>query len=294
MVDLSSSMSGNQLVWYITGTSSGLGKRLVPILLERGDKVIATARSIDKLMGFPKSDNLRLQQLDVTDGAAIIKRKIDEAVTWFGRIDVVVNNAGIGSKTFVEEGGSEQFRRQYDVNVFGLVDVTTAVLPYMRARRSGTVVLIGSRSSWRPEVPTGGLYSSSKAAVRVLGETLNLEVAEFGIRVLIVEPGAFKTENIFSQPVYAGNEFEDYNKLREIARKQFEDVYDKLPGDPVKGMNVLADVVRGEGRAKGKAWPLYLPLGIEAEDAIRQKTQIIEKVMVEWKDIIRDTRFDDC
>lgn len=82
-----------------------MGKRLVPILLSRGDKVIATARSVDKLQDLPKSANLRLQQLDVTDGAGVIQRKIDEAASWFGRIDVVVNNAGIGSKAFVEEGG---------------------------------------------------------------------------------------------------------------------------------------------------------------------------------------------
>ncbi|KAI0703436.1 hypothetical protein BC835DRAFT_1410717 [Cytidiella melzeri] len=287
-----SSSDSKQLVWYITGTSSGMGKRLVPILLSRGDLVIATARSLEGVQDLPTSDSIRLQQLDVTDGAGIIKQKVDEAVSWFGRIDVVVNNAGIGAKCFTEEGGSEQYRRQYNVNVFGALDVTTAVLPHMRAQRSGTVVMVGSRTSWFPEFSTAGLYGSSKAALRVIGETLAVEVAPFNIRVLIVEPGAFRTEKIFSQRLYDGNELADYDKQRAIALEKFSKIDKFLLGDPVKAMHVLADVVRGEGRAKGKPWPLYLPLGKEAEDAIRDKTKLLDNVLEEWGDIIRDTRLD--
>ncbi len=141
------------------------------VLLERGDKVIATARSLSKIEDFPKSDNLRLQQLDITDGPEVLSKKFEEAVTWFGRIDVLVNNAGVAVKALIEEGGwvssvidfepenysfvprSVQLRKQYDVNLFGTLDVTTAVLPHMRARRSGTIVLIGSRVSWQPGNP---------------------------------------------------------------------------------------------------------------------------------------------
>ncbi|KAI0779083.1 hypothetical protein BC629DRAFT_1522224 [Irpex lacteus] len=280
-------MSVKQLVWYITGTSSGMGKRLVPILLARGDKVIATARTLSSIQDIAEAENLRKQQLDVTDGAGVVKRKVDEAVTWFGRIDVVVNNAGIGAKCFTEEGGSEQYRRQYNVNVFGALDVTTAVLPYLRAQRSGTVVLVGSRTSWFPELtvsgPLYGLYGSSKAALRVIGETLAVEVAEFNIRVLI---------KIFSQKIYSGNEIPDYDEQRTLAKKKFDNIEKFLLGDPVKAMELLADVVRGEGRAKGKPWPLYLPLGKEAEDAIRNKTKLLEKVLDDWGEIIRDTRLD--
>lgn len=126
----------------------------------------------------------------------------------------------------------------------------------------------------------------------VLGETLSVELAEVNIRVLIVEPGAFRTEKMLSQPFYEGNEFEDYNRIRESARKKFEAIDGKQPGDPVKAMEVLADVVRGEGRAKGKAWPLYLPLGLEAEEAITRKVNIMNGVVEEWGEIIRDTRLD--
>lgn len=119
-----------------------------------------------------------------------------------------------------------------------------------------------------------------------------MEVAEFNIRVLIVEPGAFRTEHIFSLPMYESNGFSDYDKNRAMARTKFEELDGKQPGDPVKAMEILADTVRGEGRAKGKPWPLYLPLGPEAEQAIRRKISIMEKVLEDWGDVIRDTRID--
>ncbi|KIP08070.1 hypothetical protein PHLGIDRAFT_117611, partial [Phlebiopsis gigantea 11061_1 CR5-6] len=189
MVSFSNTQTG-QLVWYITGTSSGLGRRLVAVLLERGDKVVASARTPEGLAGLAPAENLRTQVLDVTAGPDVLARSAEAAVAFFGRVDVLVNNAGVGAKGILEEAGSAGLRAQFAVNVFGLLDVTAAFLPYMRKRRAGTVVLIGSRSSWSPENPTTGLYASSKAAVRALGETLAAELAPFALRVLIVEPGA--------------------------------------------------------------------------------------------------------
>lgn len=280
-----------QLVWYITGTSSGLGARLVRILLERGDKVVATGRSLARL-DFPPHANLRLQECDVTAGPAVLKAKAAEAVAFFGRVDVVVNNAGLGFKGVLEEAGSDELRKQYDVNLFGLLDVTNAFLPYLRAQRSGTVVLMGSRTSWLPEMPTGGLYSSSKAAVRVLGECLATELAPFGIRVLITEPGAFRTENILSRPMFEERPIADYDAVRAAMKKRYAEVDGHQPGDPHKAMRVLADVVRGEGPARGRPWPLYLPLGLEAETAIRDKCAKMTGVLDAWGAVIRDTRLD--
>lgn len=199
-----------ELVWFITGalmhahlhrqhfntapkhapgTSSGFGHHFVLIALNRGDCVIATARSLDKIQDFPASDKLRTMSLDVTEGFASIKAKIDEAVTFFGRIDVLVNNAGYGHKAILEEGGyvhrstclgetpmfgssmltelgrSDVLRQQFDTNFFGLVDVTNAVLPHMRDRFSGTIVLIGSRASWVPEIPVCFCLSALTAIV---------------------------------------------------------------------------------------------------------------------------------
>lgn len=270
-----------------------MGNCLVRSVLARGDKVIATARSLHTIEDFPKSGNIRLMQLDVTDGFEKMKEKVAEAVQQFGRIDVVVNNAGIAVRSLLEEGGSQQCREQFETNVFGVLDVTSAVLPYMRERRSGTVVLLGSRSSWKADIPSSGFYSASKAAVRVLGETLSVELKEFNIRVLLVEPGAFRTKNIFSRPFYEGNKIADYDALREHAEGLYTKADGHQPGDPVKAMDVVVDVVQGQGRARGKRWPTILPLGMEAEQAIRNKSEVMQEMLDDWKDIIRDTRLDE-
>ncbi|KAI0084027.1 hypothetical protein BDY19DRAFT_974119 [Irpex rosettiformis] len=148
--------------------------------------------------------------------------------------------------------------------------------------------MLGSRMSWAPERPVVAMYASSKTAVRVIGETLAIEVAPFGIRTLILEPAGFRTEGILAGKIYDGNKIADYDP----ARKYMQETKPYLPNDPVKAMNILADVVRGEGKAKGKPWPLYLPLAMEAEDAIRSKTKSLENVLDDWGDIIRDTKLD--
>lgn len=149
------------------GTSSGFGKRLVASVLARGDCVIATARNPEKLRAvFPQSERrLHLLQLDVSDPVEVVQQRVKDALAVWGRIDVVVNNAGYGVKAVLEEGGSLAAFTQFQTNLFGVLNVTNAVLPHMRERRSGTVVIIGSRSAWRAEVSPAGLYAASKAAV---------------------------------------------------------------------------------------------------------------------------------
>ncbi|TCD69627.1 hypothetical protein EIP91_006852 [Steccherinum ochraceum] len=279
-----------ELVWLITGAASLLARSIIDHALARGDKIIATGRHLDKLRDLPQTESVKLLELDVTAGPSVLKSKMEEAVTLFGRVDVLVNNAGDSVKTILEEGGSQLLRKQYETNVFGLLDVTNAILPHMRSRRSGTVVLIGSRTSWRSELSTVGAYASSKAAVRVLGETLAAEIAPFSIRTLIVEPGDFLTHGTVTIPVYETNPISDYDEQRKLAKKRIENIDPK--NDPVKGMRILVDVVRGEGKAKGKKWPLYLPLGPEAKDGIEAKVKVVQDVLDEWGDIISDTRID--
>ncbi|KAI0754392.1 NAD-P-binding protein [Daedaleopsis nitida] len=280
-----------ELVWFITGTSSGFGRELVHAALTRGDCVIATTRNLENIQDFPKTEKIRLLQLDVTEGFPSIKAKFDQAVGHFGRIDVLVNNAGMGYKALLEEAGSDLLRKQFEVNFFGLADVTNAALPHMRARRSGTVVLMGSRSSWAPEVQGAGTYVSSKGAVRVFGECLNAELTPFGIRTLILEPGAFRTASLDGE-MYTDNRIPDYDEMRAEAMKRIKWAREHMPGDPVKAMELLVDVVRGEGKAKGKAWPLYLPMGAITDDAIQAKTKKMLNVLDEWRDIIRDLDLD--
>ncbi|KAG2095895.1 uncharacterized protein F5147DRAFT_840083 [Suillus discolor] len=276
-------------VWLITGTSSGFGRRLVSIVLERGDRVVATARSLQKIQDFPQSPNLHLLELDVTSGTTVIKERVDEAAKVWGSIDVLVNNAGIGLLAILEECGVDILTRQFRPNVLGVLDVTNAALPYMRERKSGTVVIIGSRSAWRPEIKGLGAYASSKAAVQAMGETLAVELAPFNIRFLIVEPGAFRTENILSNKFDTWtNPIPDYDETRAETQVMYEAIRGRQPGDPMKAMKFVADVVRGEGVAAGREWPLYLVLGEDAEKDVRNKCMMMLKHLDEWQDVIRD------
>ncbi|KDQ53970.1 hypothetical protein JAAARDRAFT_38954 [Jaapia argillacea MUCL 33604] len=283
------------LVWLITGTSSGFGRRLVASCLNRGDSVIATARSVEKLENLRtlSSDpsRLRFLQLDVTDNFETIKARVDEAIAIWGQVDVVVNNAGIGIPSLVEESGAEGLIAQYETNVFGVAKVNSAILPHMRDRRSGTVVIIGSRSAWKPEVSGLGLYASSKAAVHAMGETLSHELAPFSVQVLIVEPGAFRTENIYNQLWFHHNAHRQpsLDAYRSECETKWYLTPGRQPGDPDKAMEMVVDVVRGEGVAQGREWPLYLVLGEDAERDIRTKCGKVLKVLDQWQDVTRAT-----
>ncbi|KAF8838181.1 NAD(P)-binding protein [Paxillus ammoniavirescens] len=280
-------------VWLITGTSSGFGRRLVTAVLARGDRVIATARSIEKIENIPNSPNLHLLQLDITSSPATIKAVVDEAAKKWGTIDVLVNNAGVGMPGLLEEGGIQKMIAQYEVGVFGPLNVTNAVLPYMRKQRNGTVVIVGSRTAWRPEVRGVGFYGSSKAAVQTMGETLAIELAPLNIRVLIVEPGSFRTEGIYTNLFDVSNPICDYDEQRADSLATYNVLDGKQPGDPVKAMNAVVDVVRGEGVAAGKEWPLYLVLGRDAEIDIRNKCAKMIRHLDEWSDVVRGVDIDE-
>ncbi|OAX35350.1 NAD(P)-binding protein [Rhizopogon vinicolor AM-OR11-026] len=274
-------------VWLITGTSTGFGRRLVSLVLERGDRVIATARSVQRIQDIPQSPNLHLLELDVDSGTDVIKQRVNEAAKVWGRIDVLVNNAGIGWPGLLEECGTELMMKQFRTNFFGVLDVTNAALPYMRERRSGTIVIIGSRSAWRPELKV--IHRPSTKNTTAMGETLAVEVAPFNIRVLIVEPGAFRTENIYINKFDTWtNPIPDYDDIRASANAMWGSIHGKQPGDPVKAMKIIVDVVKGEGVAVGREWPLYLILGEDAERDVRNKCAKILGHLDEWQDVIRD------
>jgi len=278
-------------VWLITGCSSGFGRRLVASAISRGDRVIATARTVEHIQ-VPPSPNLRLLHLDVIAGFEKIKLQLDEAARIWGRIDVVVNNAGIGLPGLLQEGGSSLLEKQFKTNVIGMLDVTNAALPYLQARKSGTIIIMGSRSAYRTEVPGLGFYSASKAAVHTLGETLAVELAPSGIKVLIVEPGAFKTEGIYGQTYFTTNPVPENDEIRAASIKLFASVAGTQKGDPDKAMEAVVDVVRGEGAAKGRPWPLYLALGDDAEAGIREKCGKLLQHLEEWGDVTRGVSFE--
>ncbi|KAJ6588728.1 hypothetical protein B0H19DRAFT_216909 [Mycena capillaripes] len=281
-------------VWLITGASSGFGRSLISSVLARGDRVIATSRSLEPIESLEgTSDNLRLIQLDVTAGEELIRCRMKDVAAVWGRIDVLVNNAGSCHLGLLEEGGSTLLRKQYETNVFGLLDVTTACVPYMRAQNEGTVVMLGSRSAWTCETMGLGPYGSSKAAVHALAETLSVELAQFNIRVLLVEPSAFRTRMVRTVTNYSvDNRIEAYDGIREENRNGYSGRDGKQMGDPDKAMEAVVDVVRGEGAARGKPWPRYLLLGKEADRDVRAKCKTMTDHLDEWSEVVKGVDFD--
>lgn len=254
-------------VWFITGASRGFGREVALEAIRRGDQVVATARSAAALRDLVDAggDDLLALQLDVTLPEQIATA-VTQATGRFGRIDVLFNNAGIGYFAAVEESGEAEVRTMMEINVFGLAAVTNAVLPGMRARRSGTILNVSSVGGIR-SFPAVGWYNASKFAVEGLSEALDLEVAPLGIRVVLVEPSGFATD-------WAGNSAAEVTPEREIAdygataganRQSFRDNVGNEPGDPALAAKAIVDV------AHDAAPPKRLPLGNFAYDGILEK-----------------------
>ncbi|MGW3882827.1 SDR family NAD(P)-dependent oxidoreductase [Streptomyces sp. NPDC005055] len=197
-------------IWFITGSSRGFGRRFAEAALSRGDKVAATARNTDSLADLVAAhgDAVLPLALDVTDKAAATEA-VKQAHEHFGRLDVVLNNAGYGHFGMVEEITEQDIRGQFETNVLGALWVTQAALPYLREQGSGHIVMVSSMLGVAAFPSTGG-YSASKGALEGLADSLSQEVAAFGIKVTVVEPGAFGTEfaasSGYSEPLaaYAG------------------------------------------------------------------------------------------
>ena len=253
----------NDKVWFITGASTGFGRCLVDMLLQRGSRVVATARDVSKLSNNSALENLLEVHLDVTVPETIVKG-VEAAIKRFGRIDVLVNNAGFGLIGAVEEISDAEARRLFDTNVFGLLNVTRAVLPVMRAQASGIVVNMGSVAGL-VAVAGGGIYGATKFAVEGISDALAQEVAPLGIDVMIVEPGPFRTDAHGRSLVLAETQLDAYASTSGARRKMLETHSGMQPGDPDKAAALIIDIVQS-GDLPGR-----LPLGGVALDLARAK-----------------------
>jgi NAD(P)-dependent dehydrogenase (short-subunit alcohol dehydrogenase family) len=272
-------------VWLITGCSSGFGREIALAALAAGDRVLATARRPETLSGLRErgGDRVRTAALDVTDAGqaeAAVKTALEE----FGRIDVVVNNAGNGSVGAVEELTLEELRALMEVMFFGAVAVTKAVLPHLRAQGSGTVVQISSMGG-QLSMPGFGAYSAAKYALEGLSEALAAEVAPFGVRVLIVEPGAFRTE-FGGGRMHRSRTIDAYAVSTSGTRDAVESMDGTQPGDPAKA---AAAIVRAVGSADA---PLHLALGADAVEAIRAQHEALAADLAVWEEVSRSTALD--
>ena len=286
-------MSATQRVWLVTGANSGFGAEFVKQILARGDKVIATGRNPNKLSALANT-GAHLLTLDVTSPLDELKAIAKEAVKVYGRIDVLVNNAGYIELGTVEETTTERTLQQFNTNVFGLMNVTRAILPYMRERRSGSIVNTGSIGGWRGYAGVG-LYSATKFAVAGISEALKAEVEPLGIEVHCVEPGYFATSLLTPSNLALNTEasIPDYAHLNRGISEGFQQISGHQMGDPVKGVARIIEAVTHEGFAKGKKIPTRMALGKDAYEYTGEILQQWEKDREEWKEWTVDTVRDD-
>ncbi|MDQ0063063.1 oxidoreductase [Paenibacillus harenae] len=278
----------NQKVWFITGAARGIGFEILKAVLETGDNVVATVRSsaeslADKL-GNPQ--NLQVVLLDINDEQQAIATA-NQAVQKFGKIDVLVNNAGFGLLSAVEEATAEEVTKNFETNVFGLLNVTRAVLPHMRQRRSGHIINISSVGGLSGYIGWG-VYGATKFAVEGLTESLALELAPLGIHATVVAPGFFRTEFLDAASLTrSGNIIPDYAETVGEMRKFATQANKKQPGDPVKLAKAIVQVANAEKP------PVHLPLGKDSLQRYREKTANFEKDIQAWHDVITGTDHDD-
>jgi len=272
-------------VWFITGAARGIGLRIVEAALANGDAVVATSRDVASLRErFAGNDALLPVALDVTDehqAAAAVAAALDR----FGRIDVLVNNAGFGLLGAVEEASAAEVRRLYETNVFGLLNVTRAALPSMRERRRGHVVNISSVGGYRSGAGFG-VYCSTKFAVEGISEALHAELAPLGVNVTVVEPGYFRTEFLDqSSLTVSPRVLADYAATSGHVRELAVQINQKQPGDPKRLAQAMLALVASPTP------PLRLPLGTDTLQAIADKNADVAKETAAWRDLSASTDF---
>lgn len=278
----------NQKVWFITGASRGFGLEITKAALAEGNKVVATVRSKPEQLAaeLDNNENLFVTVLDVTDEAQAIDAA-KQATDKFGRIDVLVNNAGYGLLSAVEEASNEEVKQNHDANVFGLLNVTRAILPYMRKQRSGHVINISSVGGLNGYVGWE-IYGSTKFAVEGITESMALELAPLGIYATVVAPGFFRTE--FLDPtslIRTAHVIDDYAGTVGEMRSFATQVNKKQPGDPKKLAQAFIKLANAEKP------PVHLPLGNDTLAMYREKTARFEKDIEDWYDVITGTDHDD-
>ncbi|CAL1690409.1 3-oxoacyl-[acyl-carrier-protein] reductase FabG [Brevundimonas subvibrioides] len=272
-------------VWFITGCSTGFGRELATALIDKGYRVVATARNPEDVADLVTrgGDRVLALKLDVTERAQA-EAAVAAATEHFGRIDVLVNNAGIGYFGAIEESDEDEVRRMFEINVFGLARMTHLVLPQLRARRSGTIVNISSVGGLRASAGVG-YYNATKFAVDGWSEALAAEVNPLGIHVLIVAPSGFRTDwagrsaNEIEQPIA------DYADTAGARRTQIRGWSGAQPGDPRRAAAAIIDAVEAEDP------PLRLLLGKAALAGARGKIDLLKKDFDAWAEVTEGADF---
>lgn len=264
-------------VWFITGCSTGFGRNLAQEVLQKGEKVAVTARNTDDVKDLVAQypDSSVAIKLDVTDPAQV-KAAVQTAMEKFGRIDVLVNNAGIGYFGAIEESEENEVRRMFEINFFGLASVTNAVLPIMREQRSGHIVNISSVGGL-VAFPGVGMYNATKFAVTGYSEALSKEVAALGIKVTVVAPSGFRTDWAGRSANNTRIVIDDYAATAHANQHTIRGYSGNQPGDPVRAAKAIVKAVESANP------PLRLMLGAGALKGIRNKIVELQKDIDDWE-----------
>lgn len=271
--------AGQGRTWFITGASTGFGRLLAEEVLKAGGKVIATARDRDKVADLEAKypQTARALALDVTD-AGQVDSAVTQAFAQFGRVDVLVNNAGYGVAGAIEEVSQAEFMPMFETNVFGLLRVTRAFLPHLRKQRSGHILNLSSIGGVVAG-PGIGFYNATKFAVEGISEALAAELAPLGIRVTIIEPGPFRTDFLGRSGVLAKTRIADYDGTAGNMRKYFAENDGKQKGDPVRAVQAMIQVVESPDP------PLRLLLGASALQRLLAKLDSWRKEISAWEPV---------
>lgn len=274
-------------VWFITGASRGFGAQVAKLALAKGDAVVATARdpnSVTATLG--EHPNLLAVALDVTDEAQA-HAAVKAAMHRFGRIDILLNNAGFGLLGAVEEATAVEVEALYRTNVFGVLNVIRAVLPHMRRARSGHILNISSIGGYRSAAGFG-VYCSTKFAVEGLTEALADELAPLGIKATIIEPGYFRTDFLDARSLSTnGARINDYAETAGAVREHAAQLSHRQPGDPAK---LAAAIVALGGNPNA---PLRMPYGSDTVAVIEAKNALVVRELDAWRAVSVSTDFTD-
>jgi NAD(P)-dependent dehydrogenase (short-subunit alcohol dehydrogenase family) len=276
-----------QKVWFITGASRGFGLEIARTVLTAGDQVVATVRTQPAQLAttLDNHPNLYVVQMDVTQEDQV-QAAVKQGIARFGRLDVLVNNAGYGMVTAIEEATDAEVRQQYDTNVFGLLNVTRAVLPYLRQQKSGHLINISSLFGY-DAIPGWGLYGSTKFAVEGISKGLAVELAPLGIHVTVVAPGLFTTDFLSTQSYVAAKTLiDDYQETVGLMRSGASALHGNQPGDPKKFAAVIIQLANTEHP------PLHLPVGKDAVAMHRSNTAKMAQDIETWLPVATSTDHD--
>ncbi|MBP2058451.1 NAD(P)-dependent dehydrogenase (short-subunit alcohol dehydrogenase family) [Lactobacillus colini] len=279
-------MTKDSKVWLITGASRGMGKDFAQAALNNGDKVVVTARKVEKLdQAFEDADNLLKVSLDVTD-ADSITTALKKAINKFGQIDILLNSAGNFYGGYFEEISPQQMRAQFETNVFGTMSLTRSVLPIMRKQRSGHIITLSS-SAGLAGFEFNSAYSASKFALEGWMEALVPELAPFNIKLTIVEPGFFRSEFLTKNSTKFGDiEIADYTERSKKYQDFFIEQNGKQPGNPKKLAKALVQIGHEDNP------PVHFVAGEDAIGAAEDKIKKLQADIDRYRNISTDMSFD--